>query len=137
MQTHDDFSHEDAMKKIEEMVFGVSGGEGYKPRSIKDELRDEKMVELKNLEKRASEMKAAGLSQITSGRDGEEAIESYDFKSVHVKKLPDDPDGVLRISIGGGKTIEGPINYCVYRGNKDRCISALKRALLAMERGGN
>lgn len=50
---------------------------------------------------------------------------------VKITKKPDDPAGVVRVSVGGGPAING--YYCVYRGRKESAIEGLRAALKAME----
>ncbi len=108
MQTHDDF---DAYQKMAGKQFDM------------DRLKD-----------RADKMAREGLSQITAGKRGEQAIAKYDAKGVHVVKMPDDEQGILRISIGGGVPMVN-VNYCTYRGDKQRCIEMIEKALEALKAG--
>jgi len=66
-----------------------------------------------------------------SHRD-DDTLRSPDFS-----KMPDDPNNVLRISIGGGKAVvegtEGFFGYCVLRGDRDKCIEILRRSLKALQ----
>ena len=90
---------------------------------------------LKSLEEKAARMKAAGQSKITGGDDGEECLAEWQHKRVHVRHMPEDEHGVLRISVGGGTDTPVELNYCVFRGNRGHCIDLLRKALKAMEAG--
>ena len=106
MQSHDDNSHGKEFRKL-----------------FSNEL----------LEDRAKVMKKHGLSRLTDGNDDEGVIREYRYKTVAVKQLPDDVQGLLRISLGGGETESGlPFDYCVFRGDKDKCRALIKRALRAL-----
>ena len=88
---------------------------------------------LKSLEEKANRMHAAGESKITGGDKGEEALSEWQFKSVHVRHMPPDEHGILRISVGGGTDTPIELNYCTFRGNRGHCIDLLRKALKAME----
>lgn len=90
---------------------------------------------LQSLEEKADRMQAAGQSKITGGDDGEKPLAEWNHKSVHVRHMPEDEHGILRISIGGGQDAPLELNYCVFRGNRGHCIDLLRKALKAMEAG--
>lgn len=97
----------------------------------------EKMIEsfdMQRLKDRAAKMEREGLSQIASGKRGEQALAKYDAQGVHVRKMPDDEQGILRISIGGGIPSVN-VNYCTYRGDRQRCIEMIEKALGALKAG--
>lgn len=84
------------------------------------------------LHRRAASMMRNGASEITAGRADEVALLEYKSHGVHVRQLPPDEQGILRISIGGG--IEKlDCNYCVFRGDRAKCVFLLRAALNAME----
>ena len=87
------------------------------------------------LRARAELMKDAQASQITTGKPGEEVVQQYEHNGVQVVQLPDDPQLILRISIGGGDHIPTarPINYCNFRGDPGMCIALLEKCLEAMK----
>lgn len=64
--------------------------------------------------------------------DGEPLLAEWQSNGVHVMQRPDDSQGILRISIGGGKT-PIPLNYCVFRGARGACIDLLRKALKALK----
>ena len=89
---------------------------------------------LSTLKKRADAAVKSKASQITAGKEGEEAIEEWQRHGVHVRHLPNDEQGILRISIGGGET-PVPLNYLVFRGNHSACVDLLRQALRALQDG--
>lgn len=86
-----------------------------------------------SLKAKADRMVDEGKSKITAGEDGEVALAEWQHKSVHVRHMPPDEHGILRISIGGGTDTPVKLDYCVFRGNRGHCIDLLRRALKAME----
>jgi hypothetical protein len=79
-------------------------------------------------------MMERGESRITNPEEGEKALAEWEAQGVYVRQLPDDQQGILRISIGGGKTPAGDMAYCVFRGNRHECIALLRKALRALEK---
>lgn len=49
--------------------------------------------------------------------------------NITITRRPDDPI-CLRVSIGGGRTING--YYCLYRGTRKETIEALEKILIAL-----
>ena len=94
--------------------------DGLHPSVFMDRLRD-----------RAAKMKRDKASEITAGKEGEEPLATWNAHNVQCQHLPDDEQGVLRISIGGGRT-PVPMNYCVIRGDLGQCIELLERAIVAL-----
>src|SRR3990167_4441942 len=90
---------------------------------------------LDSLRNKADQMQADGKSNITGGEDGEQALAAWKSHGVHVKHLPDDEHGILRISVGGGTETPILLNYLVFRGNYEACVSLLEQALRALKRG--
>jgi len=74
-------------------------------------------------------MEEEGKSKITSG---DPPLQEWQSNNVHVKQLPDDEQGILRISVGGGQT-PVPLDYLVFRGSHGACVDLLRKALKAME----
>ena len=91
---------------------------------------------LAHLRTKAEAMVAAGESQITAGKPGEQARAEYRRAGVSVRHLPDDEHGILRISIGGHPDQPMDSSYLVFRGDRGQCQSLLRRALKALEYGG-
>lgn len=89
---------------------------------------------LKSLKEKANRMQSEGKSKITAGDDGEQPLEEWQQNGVHVRHMPPDEHGILRISIGGGIVAPMELNYCVFRGNHGACIDLLRKALKAMDR---
>ncbi|MGH7501301.1 MAG: hypothetical protein ACREL7_06020 [Longimicrobiales bacterium] len=92
---------------------------------------------LDSLRSKAERMMAAGESEITAGREreGETPLSEYVRDGVHVRQLPDDEHGILRISIGAAPYQVGETSYLVFRGDRGRCQSLVRRALKALEYG--
>ncbi len=88
---------------------------------------------LKALKARAAEMSAKQLSQITAGSDGEPVLSSFSSHGVRVQRRPDDSQGILRISIGGGDRLPVRLDYCTYRGDLAPCVLLLEKVLLALK----
>lgn len=89
--------------------------------------------DMERLERRAKNMQWQGTSHITGGAPGESPLMEYKFKSINVRRMPNDEQDVLRISVGGG--IDGfDGNYLVFRGDPARCERLLRMALKALER---
>jgi len=95
--------------------------------------RDFRREWLDSLEEKANQMHANGGSKITGGDEGEEPLSEWQHKTVHVRHMPPDEHGILRISVGGGTDTPIQLNYCVFRGNRGHCIDLLRKALKAME----
>ena len=89
---------------------------------------------LRSLEEKADRMQSAGESQITAGKPDEVALATWKSHKVGVMRLPDDEQGILRISIGESEE-PVPLAYCVFRGEHNACCKLLRKALAAMEKG--
>ena len=111
MQTHDDFSHD--------------------PRMF--ERNPSKPQFMKDLRGRAAEMTEAQASAITAGLPNEFPLAEWRAENgVAVKQLHPDPQDILRISVGG--LIQAG-QYCVFRGDRAKCIHVLQLALAALQAG--
>jgi hypothetical protein len=88
---------------------------------------------MRRLQGRASEMVERGESQITGGKPGEQPLAEWDYAGVGVRHMPEDEQGIIRISIGGGDT-PVPLDYCVIRGDIGKCIDLLRRAERALRK---
>ena len=73
-----------------------------------------------------------GTNLITAGRDGERVLFNEPARGVLVRRLPDDPDRVLRISIGCPEW-DSQQAYLVFRGESSRVYDLLRKALKAMQ----
>ncbi len=91
----------------------------------------EKAEVLERLRKRAEKLTVEGGNAITTGAIGERVLWEGWMRNTHVTHLEDDPDGVLRLSIGEHLSITGS-RYCVYRGPKSEIVRLLKRTLKSL-----
>jgi hypothetical protein len=89
---------------------------------------------MKRLEERAKKVQEDEASQITTGKPGEEVIQTFEVGNIQFVQLPDDEQGIVRISVGGGDhlNLSRPINYCNFRGDPGKVIKLLKRCLAGM-----
>ena len=87
---------------------------------------------MKRLMERAEKCVKEKSSQIAGGREGEGVLDEWGANTFHVKQLPDDEQGILRISIGGGSEVV-PLDYCVFRGDRLACLNLLRKAVKALE----
>lgn len=90
---------------------------------------------MERLINRAEEVKESKASQITTGKPGEDVVQQFESGGVQCVQLPDDEQGILRISIGGGDHLptSRPMNYCNFRGDAGMCIALLEKCLNAMK----
>lgn len=88
---------------------------------------------MSELENRAIAAKRDQLSKITAGVDGEPVVSEWQTNGVRVIQRPNDPQDVLRISVGGGDDLPVSLNYCVFRGDRGKCVDLLRKALKALE----
>jgi len=102
MQTHDDESH-----------------------SLRGEF-------LKRLRERADAAQKAAASTITTGAAGEKSLADWKSNDIHCRLMPNDEQGILRISIGGGENMPVRMNYCTIRGEVGECIALLEKAIVAL-----
>lgn len=84
---------------------------------------------LERLKERAKQLE--GRSVIAAGKPSEEPLAVWSSCGIEVRHMPDDEQGILRISIGGGHT-PIPLNYCTIRGSVGDCIGLLEKALKAL-----
>ena len=84
------------------------------------------------LETRAAKVQRNKQSEITTGKIGEEALAVWTIAGMHLRKMPDDEDEILRISIGGRHDIPDT-KYCVFRGDKHECLKLLEEAARAIK----
>lgn len=105
MQTHEDYQH-------------------HQDRQISEFM--------KRLRERADEGAANRTSEITTGKPGEVPQAIWKSHGVHCVHLPDDEQGIVRISIGGGNDTPVKLNYCNFRGSVGQCIALMERAIKAL-----
>jgi len=85
------------------------------------------------LRERAAKANTAAASVIAAGEKDEQELGSWKASNgVHCRHLPDDPQGILRLSIGGGEHLPVTMNYVVVRGRVGQCIELLEKALVAL-----
>lgn len=104
--------------------------ESHRDQDARQAMSDEFMRRLKG---RAEQISAVGASQITAGKPGEPTMAEWEHNGVHVKRLPADEQGILRISIGGGDKTPVSLNYCVFRGEPTECRALLAKAIAALD----
>lgn len=85
-----------------------------------------------SLRVKAERLQREEKSSLTGGRPGETILGEWSSGGVTVRQLPADEHGVLRISIGGGPQTPVPLDYCVFRGERQQCVDLLRRALGAI-----
>lgn len=101
----------------------------YRPDPIPKEFMDK-------LTKRAAEIRELEKSNISYGAKDEPVVMEWEAANgVHIRQMPDDPQGILRISIGGGDHLPVVVNYCTFRGGRKRCVELLRKALAALHDG--
>lgn len=89
---------------------------------------------LRLLTERAEVGKKSGNASITAGGDGEPELAKWNASNgMQVVHRPDDPQGILRISIGGGRDTPEPLDYCTIRGGVGKCIELLESAIAALK----
>ncbi len=88
-----------------------------------------------NLKEQAEINRLQGTANITGGRDDEQSLNEWKRRGIHVRELPADEFGILRISVGGGDDTPMPLNYCVFRGSHTKCVDLLLKALMALQEG--
>lgn len=88
---------------------------------------------MKRLEEKAKKAIAMGASSITAGDDpvAEAEYESGDLHMT-VRRLPDDPERVLRISVGEMEGVPQSA-YTVFRGRRKDAVKLLRQAVWALE----
>ena len=83
---------------------------------------------LEELRLKSEVLSDLGKNRVTNDR----VLEQWGHDGIRVQMLPDDKQGVLRISIGGHPDIN-PSEYCHFRGDQSKCIALLERCLAAMK----
>ena len=88
---------------------------------------------MQRLRDRAAKAQDDKTSQITTGKPGEQELGSWKASNgLHVKHMPDDEQGILRISVGGGDKLPVTMNYLTIRGRVGDCIALLEKAIVAL-----
>lgn len=88
---------------------------------------------LEELHRRAEKSKESMKSQITTGSPDEKPLAQWKGNGIQVCHMPDDPQNILRISIGGGEKTPVVVNYCTIRGGVGECIALLEKAIKALK----
>jgi len=96
---------------------------------------DTKGLFIEQLQARAEASKRHSDGTITAGKPGEKELGRWEHGGIQVVHRPDDEQGILRISIGGGHDTPVNLNYCTFRGDRGKCIDLLKKALKALRHG--
>jgi hypothetical protein len=86
---------------------------------------------IERLEKRAMELSDQGKNIITAGMDGEMLLFEARRNGFLIRRLPDDPDRVLRASVGA-PTFDDQQAYLVIRGNPVQLYDLLRKATKAL-----
>jgi hypothetical protein len=94
--------------------------------SDRDHSEDSRI--LKELQLKAELMSDLSRNRVTNDRVQEE----WHHDGIRIQMLPDDPHGMLRVSIGGHPTIERS-EYCNFRGDQGKAIALLERCLSGMK----
>lgn len=85
------------------------------------------------LEERAGIAKLLGEGRITAGAPSEPVLAKWDHGQITIIQRPEDPQAILRISVGGGdRSPQNTVNYCVFRGNRTACAYLLEQAAKAL-----
>ena len=86
------------------------------------------------LKERAAQGERDRTAEITMGKPGERALSEWPHGQLQIRQMPEDEQGILRISVGGGIHY-AHIDYCVFRGDRTRCAYLLEEAAKALRRG--
>ncbi len=88
------------------------------------------------LRKRTDRMVQNKQSEITAGKPGEKPLGEYDFRGMGIRRMPEDEQCILRVSVGAGTMgASQKVRYCVFRGDPGACAHLLEEAAKAI-RGG-
>lgn len=88
---------------------------------------------MKLLQQRATTMEEKQQATITAGKPGEIVLKHWKYDNMYVMKLPNDQQGILRVSVGGGRA---EVDYVSFRGDRARCALLLERAAKALKHEG-
>ena len=89
---------------------------------------------LDELRRRAEIGEKSGKASITAGSEGETVLARWKASNgMEVAHRPDDPQGIVRISVGGGSDTPVKLNYCTIRGSVGQCIDLLQQAIDALK----
>ena len=102
------------------------------PSPLREQYGEEQRDNLAALEAKAAEMLSQGGSQITWGRPGEAPLLEAEVAGIAIRRMPDDPLEVVRISVGESEILPAS-TYLTFRGDPFRVTMLLRKALKAME----
>lgn len=88
---------------------------------------------LQILKARADRAREQGDGTIAYGQPDEHPLAEWQDGVMYYRHLPDDPQGISRVSIGG---VRGEFLYCSFRGDPTECGKLLKRALSGLYKNG-
>ena len=88
---------------------------------------------LERLEERAEKGKREKTASITAGKEGEPTLAHWKAEGFDCVQRPEDSQGILRISVGGGPNTPVKLNYLTFRGDHSQCVDLLRKALKALE----
>lgn len=92
--------------------------------------KSKEIVFMRELMERAKKAEQERSSLIASA--GVPTAEWLAKNGMHVRHLPDDAQGITRISIGGGDNLPVVVNYCAIRGTVEQCVTLLEMAIEAL-----
>lgn len=94
---------------------------------------DARQTFIDRLRERAKQCVNDCASEITIGKPDEKPLAVWKHDGIYVTHMPDDEQGILRISIGGGSEIVS-LDYCTIRGGVGKCIDLMERAIAALRK---
>ena len=88
---------------------------------------------IERLRQRAEVAEKAAASTITAGTDSEQELGSWKASNgIHCRHMPDDEQGILRLSIGGGDNLPAKLNYVVFRRRIGQCIEMVEKSIVSL-----
>lgn len=89
---------------------------------------------IKQLRERAKKAQDASASIIAAGSRNERPGATWRASNgMHCQIMPDDPQGILRVSVGGGPGLPVEVDYTTIRGDVGKCIALLEKAIAALK----
>lgn len=111
--------------------------------AVRNVLQEDPCEPIETLQERVRKAVAECRSTIAAGAPGEQPLGEVVVGQFFLRRMPDDPHRILRISIGEGPLapLQGPSAYLSYRGELREILDLLMRAFHAlsiscMELGG-
>jgi len=91
-----------------------------------DHRRDDFVKELR--------LRAEIMSDLSMNREqSEKPLAEWKHGTMRCQVRPNDRQGIVRISIGGGDELPVSVEYCNVRGDMAECVKLLARALAALQ----